>query len=732
MQSSVIPKAKYAFSRKVDVDEDVFASSPLTNSSAEIGNTSDKPKRRNPPKLVEGPFGNTFTGTIRPAPRGVEDNDRWPPVRGQKTAPLERQQLEVLRSDSRKGKAKEMPPLSPQRVYKAPSTPARSLRLSSGPGPPSHLRSSPIKEDLAVTSVQRLSTTAPQTSVKFSGVSSSQGTRLVSSHTPEEPRLTPTQRRRSDAPPPTSAPWEEKQKRPERRKLGITPRTSPSSHHPFSQPRHRAQLENGVIHSTQNTDLRAREDAVEEESINWDGPIDWGSPIPSTLHQSIPKGNEPAQKGGIQSLSRKRGSFDSGQRTNAAAGPSRLSVHSSLPRVDFSTSIRDANAIAGPSRLPIPTHQPLIRSLSEGKMSVDAGDPFVARQPTVTGKNTGKGKSRAVEPDGKERRHTIAGSASLPGVAAVRKLDFRSSFSSSSSSKSIKARTRKSLPQTLHRRRSFPSFATNDSDNRGSGQSPVPIPPQDQNFLTHLGFASALKLMSTNHGFTEEVVRNVYKEVLDLRKTDDVLARMREKADEAGQGLIKRLSNPNSAAPRNSAQNGMTAHSVTAAAGSRRVVSTSAVDSSPTRKPKEDRTQPEFTPTFINASDDEYDRESEYSPPTGSRAGKIVKLLRQGRMEEALSLSGDRRRNKTTPKIGGVEHKDGREPSTDVDMVTPLPRLQPLSSGTDTSTWGEEEEEVFLTYVGDGAVLRDLERRFPGELFINRTVKWLAEVCEAG
>ncbi|KAF7330977.1 Myb-DNA-bind-2 domain-containing protein [Mycena venus] len=139
------------------------------------------------------------------------------------------------------------------------------------------------------------------------------------------------------------------------------------------------------------------------------------------------------------------------------------------------------------------------------------------------------------------RRH------SLPAALPLPRIDFDRMHGST--------RPRQSLPppasshhhdrEPLPRRRSLfspcsPAVAAVSSAPTSASVSPMQlsISANDHILFEHVGL-QALMEMAKNHGFGLEVVRNVYARSGDLRKTDEVLLRMRRKAEAEGEAALR-------------------------------------------------------------------------------------------------------------------------------------------------------------------------------------------------
>ncbi|KAK1221849.1 hypothetical protein PQX77_015319 [Marasmius sp. AFHP31] len=257
-----------------------------------------------------------------------------------------------------------------------------------------------------------------------------------------------------------------------------------------------------------------------------------------------------------------------------------------------------------------------------------------------------KGKGKAVDPfvrlnreDSRHRRH----SSTAEGVT-LPQLDLR----------------------LLHRarRRSLPSRSSASSVSAGSSaggsrpivrkfvlEKPVKIrlSEHDQTRLVEMN----VERMAAEYDFPASVVLKVWNECGDIAETESILAKLKTQfeglMDQARKrrssvGLNASFQMPSSRIPTPPTPPGMirtpdidTPEHVsgpsTSQTHSRSTASPRRSTASPRRSTQSKRNSPQFTPTLVREDDIPA---SDYSPPVGSRAGKFVRLRRQGRLQEAL------------------------------------------------------------------------------------------------
>ncbi|KAF8173750.1 hypothetical protein K438DRAFT_128454 [Mycena galopus ATCC 62051] len=285
-------------------------------------------------------------------------------------------------------------------------------------------------------------------------------------------------------------------------------------------------------------------------------------------------------------------------------------------------------------------------------------------------------------PSNETRRHSFP--------AAVPRIDFLSMGGEVRPRKSLQVRPRQSLPprapshlqhhKPLPRRRSlFGSSRVPTVRAASTTVSPAQLPASADNstFLERFGL-QALQAMSNNHGFNLEVVRNVGVQAGDLQKTDEVLLHMRRMAEVAGMAVLRgdvgegeeerpmelvedhvelrphrrqhsrvsvdaRTATRSPPEPPESPEEPFELRHRRQHSGA--TATTNASRSAPTssqRKKHRHRDQDreeEFRPQPL-ARDVLAD--TEYSPPSGSRAGAFTRMKRKGRLEEGLQREGQR------------------------------------------------------------------------------------------
>ncbi|KZT11186.1 uncharacterized protein LAESUDRAFT_746997 [Laetiporus sulphureus 93-53] len=140
--------------------------------------------------------------------------------------------------------------------------------------------------------------------------------------------------------------------------------------------------------------------------------------------------------------------------------------------------------------------------------------------------------------------------------------------------------------------------------------------------LRRLGMESAIQTMSDNHGFNPNVVRAVFDRTGSLRKTDNVLRRMREAADRVADIMIDDAdSEEDASTSRRSRQ--------------RRPSFQGKEHEAPLRS-SHMRNSSILQHERMDLDGNDEELETVCSPPKQSRAGQFARLVREGREEEAF------------------------------------------------------------------------------------------------
>ncbi|KAJ6544143.1 hypothetical protein B0H19DRAFT_296435 [Mycena capillaripes] len=365
----------------------------------------------------------------------------------------------------------------------------------------------------------------------------------------------------------------------------------------------------------------------------------------------------------------------------------------------------------------------------------------------------------------KARRHAPAVAASLPFgfklipqqpadeprrhsfPAALPRVDFHSMHSSSAPASA----PRQSLPPRAPPRRAPPpqrrhSLFSPRAPPASTSVSPVhfSISANDRPLIEQLGLQT-LMAMAQNHGFNMEVVRNLYARTGDLQKTDEILLRMRQTAEAAGEAALRGGDEtppvPEPPEDASFAQHHLRRHSVAAttrtaarsppeppeerfvlrhrrehsgATATTAPRSPPSAPSSSQRKKRQQLEEDEFHPQPL-ARDVLAD--TEYTPPSGSRAGAIARAKKKGRMEEGLQ----RERERAT--VSGGEtlsafardarmRAQGRRLDMENDVPrAPTPQFAAFAQGNVRVMRGLEERDVSLAILQTGEVARYMADR---------------------
>ncbi|KAJ7663047.1 hypothetical protein B0H17DRAFT_1092993 [Mycena rosella] len=205
--------------------------------------------------------------------------------------------------------------------------------------------------------------------------------------------------------------------------------------------------------------------------------------------------------------------------------------------------------------------------------------------------------------------------------------------------------------------------------------------------------------MAANHCFDMEVVGRVYAASGDLAKTDAVLLRMRESAERAAKAALRELGVDEGPEPF-VLRHRRRASGSSAEANGNGNTGTKRSPSSSQRKKRHADGDDVFRPQPLER---DLRAETEYTPPASSRAGKIARAARKGRLEEGLER--ERRRASgggTLSAFARGARAQGQR--LDADMEDDVPRID-----VDGDMDMDAPFEAFAG--GNVEVLRELERR---------------------
>ncbi|TFY62827.1 hypothetical protein EVJ58_g3628 [Rhodofomes roseus] len=149
----------------------------------------------------------------------------------------------------------------------------------------------------------------------------------------------------------------------------------------------------------------------------------------------------------------------------------------------------------------------------------------------------------------------------------------------------------------------------------------IQISEDDESVVVHIGVETAIQTMSENHGFNSDIVRRVWSQTQSLRMADVVLGQMREAAEKAALQFLEQLQEEGQGAAEPDAK-------------LERQQPHPARSESPRRPSYHDRESPTLHITPVEANDD---TSPEYSPPKPTRAGQFLRLVKEGRVDEALA-----------------------------------------------------------------------------------------------
>lgn len=306
-------------------------------------------------------------------------------------------------------------------------------------------------------------------------------------------------------------------------------------------------------------------------------------------------------------------------------------------RASFATSTPIQRALRGPSDrdIPVPGASTARETISEGpSRSSDFGRSVRFDASALDAKSESKDYGPST-PHVNGRRHTLSGSTefeaplqddrshidhvlirhSLPllpsALHGVRSADDSFVGTASPSISFRRPLKRESL-----------SFVQQPKPRSASAEPepPLQISEDDESVVVHIGVETAIQTMSENHGFTPEIVRRVWGQTQSLRKTDTLLRRMREAAEKAALQLLEGLDDANEDGDQSRAGPSTRANAPAQGVAPRR--SSHKRNSSSVLR---------ITPTEPDGDS------SEYSPPKPTRAGQYLRLVKEGRQDEAIA-----------------------------------------------------------------------------------------------
>ncbi|KAJ7075368.1 hypothetical protein B0H15DRAFT_866940 [Mycena belliarum] len=218
----------------------------------------------------------------------------------------------------------------------------------------------------------------------------------------------------------------------------------------------------------------------------------------------------------------------------------------------------------------------------------------------------------------------------------------------------------------------------------------------DRAFAEQLGMQQALGAMAANHHFHVEIVRSVYAASGDLAQTDAVLLRMREKAEAEGLAALRELGVDVEMAPLAPRHRRQPSAATSAATSAASASGGSTAKSKPSPSSAQRRKRHSHGDTTFRPQPLEVDvlAETDYSPPSSSRAGALARLAKKGRKEEGLQREARRASGGGT--LSGFE-RGARMHALRPDMEDDLPHTPPAP---------------FAAFAeGNVEVLRELEKR---------------------
>ncbi|KAJ6473271.1 hypothetical protein C8R45DRAFT_1077928 [Mycena sanguinolenta] len=670
-------KSKPAFRKRKSADSDFFASVPPTPSTTtrppttatESPPPSPKRRARGLPKLIEGGFRAVFDGVRSWTGGGAQSSDddspekrkEGPPPRAQKkvsgdTLSLSEQvgdSMEVDQQSEVAGEAKNLSTPSPTNVVPEKAEDHMEVEQHNTNG----------KGKLP----QRPPRRPPQ---QLNAVASSSRVQLPASSSRWVPTLTS---------PPSNH--------------NTLPNHTPHTHHPQTPPH------SSRRHSPLQSDGHHGEPIQRSPS-----PLDWGSPTGEetgnagsrphptpTRTPAMPSSKiwpgpfrmpsllapDNVLPNGRHGLSRHAAPLDDPSKVLARLSARTLPNHdrsigsmeqSSLtrrsrapspPRTDkHPHTAQYSLASPGPPRTKPSSSRPQSGTPLEKKTNRRAQDaqPFIFKRTTTAAQQ---------HPADEARHH------SLP-AAAFPRIDFTSIHNPSRPRQSLPPRP-PSRPQREPLPRRWSLFSMRTPQHVATAPTSAHVSPvrvsvsasdSNRSLSEHFG-EQAMMLMAKNHGFDLQVVRNVSARTGDLEKADQVLLHMRKTAEAAGEAALRSEEETSPHIPEQHFE--LRRHSSVSAtrspprtfelrhrrqhsgatATSRMTATTARVRSPPSapsssQRKKRHQHQPQDEVFRPQPLERDVLADTEYSPPSGSRAGAFTRMQKKGRVEEGLQREQQR------------------------------------------------------------------------------------------
>lgn len=255
----------------------------------------------------------------------------------------------------------------------------------------------------------------------------------------------------------------------------------------------------------------------------------------------------------------------------------------------------------------------------------------------------------------------------------------------------------------------------------------VPILPDDGEMAMRIGFSHIFKAMADNHGVPEQWLRDTYKLLGSIRKTDEL---GRAAAIAAGQvGTGKPLGDEDELKV-DSEEEGENPGNMQ---DSPAVITTTASKRTPMQNEKQHLQGSSGRKVALNimpADEDSLPRIREtYSPPRPSRAAKYARLKKEGREEEAKERER-RRASSHSPSKRLETEPSHSSPVRPTSVYSDSPSVSPVANITSAKPtlvthkvpWTAEEDEIIRRGDDEDALREIEERRGTGSVY-ERTIE---------
>ncbi|KAG5650068.1 hypothetical protein H0H81_000890, partial [Sphagnurus paluster] len=304
-----------------------------------------------------------------------------------------------------------------------------------------------------------------------------------------------------------------------------------------------------------------------------------------------------------------------------------------------------------PRAPPLPTRMRSTTSLPNPQIPTRTSDnPFV----TPSLHEESGPKKKMVRPNELVRRYTIE-TKQNEDLATGPRIDLRSEKTKHrvhSRGQSISTNASITTSNININGNASPTTTTSTDVRSRSSLLPIEVADEDRERIEYLGVSRAIEIMAKNFGFSEEAVWSAWQKLKNIARTEDYLRRLHEKVKAAEEAVLADMERDGVDLDR---------LDIEAEEGSLPVPVHNHQDPEPNRK-----STSEPTITFGRSPGRRVQEKnlkikplpveramSDYVPPSTSRAGRFIRLVHEGRKDEAL-FREKRRASGASAKLGGT------------------------------------------------------------------------------